>query len=453
MKETTKTKNYYDNKPVMGDSGSLKIREHFRKGMTAFLIVAACIVCYFALLRFEHIAGVFTKIAGLLRPIIYGVVIAYLLNPVMKFVEKYVSKGMSHIIKNEKRVQKLSRSIAIFAALIFALVVVSALFMMLIPELLKSINDLLEKMPGQIEKFMDYIGELRRGDKENQQILESALIQGSVALEEWAKSSLFSKDNILVSGITGITTGVINILNGILDIVIGLIVSIYALFSKEQFLGQGRKVIYATLSARRANLTLHILRKSNSIFGGFIIGKIIDSAIIGVLCFIGVSLLKMPYALLISVFIGVTNIIPYFGPFIGAIPSALLITIVDPMKGLYFIIFIIVLQQVDGNIIGPKILGDSTGLSAFWVLFSILLFGGLFGVAGMIVGVPTFAVFYYIVNLFITKKLEEKKLPVDTAQYNGMNYVDNEGNYISNHDEIEELVEEEGEKYADSSTK
>ena len=151
------------------------------------------------------------------------------------------------------------------------------------------------------------------------------------------------------------------------------------------------------------------MRKSNSIFGGFIIGKIIDSAIIGVLCFIGVSLLNMPYALLVSVFVGVTNVIPYFGPFIGAIPSAILIMIVDPMKGLYFIIFILLLQQLDGNIIGPTILGDSTGLSAFWVLFSILLFGGLFGVVGMIIGVPTFAVFYYVVKLFITQKLEEKK--------------------------------------------
>jgi len=450
MKESKNTKNYYDNKPAMGESGSLKIREHFKKGMTAFLIVAACIVCYFALLRFEYIAGVLAKIAGLLRPIIYGIVIAYLLNPVMKFVEKYVSKGLGHMIKNEMKVQKISRSIAIFVSLIFALVVVGALFMMLIPELLKSINDLLEKMPGQIEKFVDYIGELRRGDKKNQQILESALIRGSIALEEWAKSNLFSKDNILVSGITGITTGVINIVNGILDIIIGLIVSIYALYSKEEFLGQGRKVIYAVLSPRRANLTLHILRKSNSIFGGFIIGKIIDSAIIGVLCFIGVSLLKMPYALLISVFVGVTNIIPYFGPFIGAIPSAVLIMIVDPMKGLYFIIFIILLQQLDGNVIGPKILGDSTGLSAFWVLFSILLFGGLFGVAGMIVGVPAFAVVYYAVKLFITQKLEEKKLPLETARYDGMNYVDNEGNYV---EYKEEVVEEKEKKDADSSTK
>lgn len=445
MKETKNTENYYDKKPAMGESGSLKIRERFKQGLTAFLIVAACIVCYFAFLRFDYIADGFAKIMDLLRPIIYGIVIAYLLNPVMKFVEKYVSKVLSHVIKKENRLQKISRSIAIFASLIFALAIVSALFVMLIPELLKSLNDLFEKMPGQIQEFMDYLSELRKGDKQHQQLLEAALVQGSAALEEWAKTSLFSKDNILVTGITGITTGVISIVGGVLDIIIGLIVSIYALFSKEDFLGQGRKIIYAVMSPKRANLTLHILRKSNSIFGGFIIGKIIDSAIIGVLCFIGVSLLNMPYALLVSVFVGVTNVIPYFGPFIGAIPTALLIMIVDPMKGLYFIIFVFLLQQLDGNIIGPTILGDSTGLSAFWVLFSILLFGGLFGVVGMIIGVPTFAVFYYIVKLFITQKLEEKKLPVETGYYNGTNYVDNDGNYVSDKEESEEVKEEKGE--------
>ena len=445
MKETKNTQNYYDNKPAMGESGSLKIREHFKKGMTAFLIVVSCIACYFAFLRFDYIADVFNTITSLLRPIIYGVVIAYLLNPVMKFVEKYVSKGLKKIIKKEESAKKISRSIAIFSSIIFALAIVSALFVMLIPELIKSIDDLIEKMPGQIQEFMDYIGEIRRGNKQHQQILETALVQGSAALEEWAKTSLFSKDNIVVTGITGITTGVINILGGVLDIIIGLIVSIYALFSKDDFLGQGRKIIYAVMTPKRANLTLHILRKSNSIFGGFIIGKIIDSAIIGVLCFIGVSLLNMPYALLVSVFVGVTNVIPYFGPFIGAIPSAILIMIVDPMKGLYFIIFILLLQQLDGNIIGPTILGDSTGLSAFWVLFSILLFGGLFGVVGMIIGVPTFAVFYYTVKLFITQKLEEKNLPSETDSYNGTSYVDNEGNYVSHSEENEEVREEKGE--------
>ena len=179
-----------------------------------------------------------------------------------------------------------------------------------------------------------------------------------------------------------------------------------------------------------------------------IIGKIIDSAIIGVLCFIGLSILKMPYTLLVSVIVGVTNVIPVFGPYIGAIPSAILILLVDPMKGLYFIIFIFLLQQLDGNVIGPMILGDSTGLSAFWVMFAILIGGGLFGLVGMIVGVPTFAVIYYIIKMFIQQKLEQKKLPIETENYNEKNYVGEDGTFIvPTEDKKEEEIED-----ADSST-
>ena len=195
---------------------------------------------------------------------------------------------------------------------------------------------------------------------------------------------------------TNITTGAINVLSEVFNFLVGCIVSVYMLFGKETFAAQIKKMLYAGMQVERANMVLHITRKSNEIFGGFIIGKIIDSAIIGVLCFIGITILDMPYILLVSVIVGVTNVIPFFGPYIGAIPSTILIALADPLKGLYFLIFIIALQQLDGNVIGPKILGNSTGLSAFWVVFSILLGGGLFGFIGMIIGVPTFAVIYYI---------------------------------------------------------
>lgn len=438
-------KNFYDKEPTLSEQGGLKIKENLKKGLATLLIICVCIACYFAFLRFDFIADVFEKISDILRPVIYGFVIAYLLNPVMKFVEKHVSKVTSRIIKNGKRAKKVDRSISIFSALVFAFVIVSALVVMLVPELVKSINDLIEKMPTQIQEFIDYISKLRHGDWKYQKIFENVLVQGSDAIETWAKTNLFGKDNILMTGITGITTGVINVLGGILDVVIGIFVSIYALYSKEEFLCQGRKLLYAIAKPKQANVMLHILRKSNSIFSGFIIGKIIDSAIIGVLCFIGVSILRMPYALLVSVFVGVTNVIPYFGPFIGAIPTSILIFIVDPIKGIYFVIFIFLLQQLDGNVIGPKILGDSTGLSAFWVLFSILLFGGLFGVPGMIVGVPTFAVIYYVVELYITQKLKKRELPVETEYYNGENYVDNEGRYVVYTEETTKKEEKKGE--------
>ena len=191
---------------------------------------------------------------------------------------------------------------------------------------------------------------------------------------------------------------------------------------------------------------IHIAVKTNEIFGGFIIGKIIDSIIIGILCFIGTSILKMPYAMLVSVIVGVTNVIPFFGPYIGAIPSAVLIALADPMKGIYFLIFILLLQQFDGNILGPKILGNSTGLSAFWVIVSILLGGGLFGILGMLFGVPTFAVVYYIIKLLLDNQLEKKKLPTDSDCYNGDSYVDNDGTYFQKRDDGAETEEQKIEK-------
>ena len=190
---------------------------------------------------------------------------------------------------------------------------------------------------------------------------------------------------------------------------------------------------------------MHVGSKSNEIFGGFIIGKIIDSAIIGVLCFIGLSILNIPYTLLVSVIVGVTNVIPFFGPYIGAIPSALLIFLADPVKGVYFVIFIILLQQFDGNILGPKILGNSTGLSAFWVVFSILLGGGLFGFVGMIMGVPTFAVVYYIITMLINHLLEKKKLPLQTSEYGEKSYVDDSGRFVRENPEENDTAVKNGE--------
>ena len=240
------------------------------------------------------------------------------------------------------------------------------------------------------------------------------------------------KTDVLVTKVTG---GVMTVLYGLVDVLVGAMISIYLLFSKEKYMAQAKKIIYAFMKSKHANTTIHICRKANEIFTGFIIGKIIDSAIIGVLCFIGLSILKMPYVLLISVIVGVTNVIPVFGPYIGAIPGIILITLVNPLQGLYFAIFILALQQLDGNVIGPAILGDSTGLSPFWVIFSIIVGGGMFGVIGIFIGVPTFALIYYMFNMLLRQKLEHKKLPVDTMYYSEVSYVDDEGTYVSSENE------------------
>jgi len=200
-------------------------------------------------------------------------------------------------------------------------------------------------------------------------------------------------------------------------------VSVYLLASKEKMIGMCKKLVYASMKTERANEFVDTMRHVNSIFGGFINGKIIDSAIIGVLCFIGVTILRMPYPLVLSVIVGVTNIIPFFGPYIGAIPTTLLVLLYNPIQGIIFVVFVLALQQLDGNVIGPKILGDSTGLSSFWVIFSILFAGGMFGVLGMIVGVPAFATIYYLVKKAVEKRLQKKKMPVETECYQAVETV------------------------------
>lgn len=428
MEQNKDKAHYHDQEPKFKEHGTSKLREHLRQGMTLFTVVLACIICYFSILRFEMIASVIGKIFNILRPIVYGIVIAYLLNPVMKHVEQIFEKLFRKHITNDKVFYKMSRTVGIIVSLICAFLIVFALLNMLIPELYKSIMGLVLSFPDLIETGIDRLNQFQDSSLGASKALKDILLQASDALGNWVESDLLKHTNEIMSNVTA---GVLGVFGELLDFVIGICAAVYLLTNKEIFLSQSRKVIYALLPVRKANTVLHIFRKSNETFGGFIIGKIIDSVIIGILCFLGVSLLKIPYVVLVSVFVGVTNVIPYFGPFIGAIPCAILILLVDPMKGLYFILFIFLLQQLDGNVIGPKILGDSTGLSAFWVLFSILLFGGLFGVLGMIIGVPAFAMIYYVVKLYISQRLEEKNLPTTTSCYNDQNYVDNEGHFIA----------------------
>lgn len=440
VQKTVQKSGYYTNRPQFGNKGPSKLRQQFSRGMSIFVVIVACIVFYFALLRLSDITGVIKMVLEVLRPIFYGLAIAYLLNPIVKVVENHLLSVLKKQFPNLKKAEIISRSVGIFIAILILLLVIVALFNMLIPELYGSIRDMILTVPSQINDALDRITEMMSQDSTLGQVFTSILKDGADYLQNWMRSDLLKQVNVMMSNVT---VGVINIVSELLNIVIGIIVSIYVLFGREKFGKQSKKIVYALFQPSQANMLLHLTAKSNEIFGGFIIGKIIDSAIIGVLCFIGLSILKMPYTLLVSVIVGVTNVIPFFGPYIGAIPSAVLILLSDPRKGIYFIIFILILQQLDGNIIGPKILGNSTGLSAFWVVFSILLGGGLFGFLGMILGVPTFAVFYYIVNMLINHKLEKRKLPTDTESYDELSYVDSDGTYV--HSDDNEIKREKGE--------
>lgn len=435
-KETSSEKKsgYYINQPNFGDQGPSKLRQQLNRGMTAFVVIILCMLCFFVLLRMDDISKVLKLIFNILRPIIYGLAIAYLLNPIVKTVERYLKPWVEKRFPNFKKTQKLCRGVGIVVALVVMLAVISALFNMLIPELYKSIRNLALTLPGQINEALRNLTVLMSQDTTLGKFFTTFLTEATTFFQNWMRTDLLSQVNDFMSHLT---EGVFNVVNEVMNAVIGIIVSVYVLYSKEKFSMQSKKIIYALFKPSHANMILHLSIKSNTIFGGFIIGKIIDSAIIGVLCFVGLSILDMPYTVLVSVIVGVTNVIPFFGPYIGAIPSAILIMLSDPKMGIYFILFILVLQQLDGNVIGPKILGDSTGLSAFWVMFSILLGGGLFGFVGMILGVPTFAVFYYIVNMLINNKLEKRKLPIETDCYDKMSYVDSDGTYV--HSEKNEM--------------
>ena len=399
----------------------MKIKQYFMRGLTSFLVILAGIVCYFAFLRLDDIADLLGKIGGILQPIILGLVFANLLNPLVTIIENQVIKMFEKKAKNREKLRKVSRSIGIAGSLLVAFAVVILLLNMVIPELYRSIRDLIMSLPHQINNAIDFLESEKIHDTAFSGTIKSVLENGAEAFQMWLKTDLLTRINQMMSFVT---VGVFSVVETLFDIAVGVIVSVYVLNSKEKFTGQCKKITYALLSRERANLMLQITRKSHKIFGGFVIGKIIDSIIIGILCFIGLSILDMPYTLLVSVIVGVTNVVPFFGPYIGAIPSAILILLSEPIKGIYFVIFILVLQQFDGNILGPKILGDSTGLSAFWVVFSILLGGGLFGFVGMIMGVPTFAVFYYLVSMFIEQKLERKKLPKESKEYEEIQYIE-----------------------------
>lgn len=420
--------NSYDPQRVEKKKNShWNIRPYLALGLTIFLVLSLCIVVFFLIYRYHGFAASWKKLLSILQPIIIGIVIAYLINPIMMFFEKYLIRLIEPHMKKKDKAKKLCRSIATVGALAVFVLIIVLLLVMLIPQLVESIQGLVISLPGEVQELITKINNLLSEESQAADILENTLLHATNYLRDWAMNDLLPKSNHYL---TSITTGLIGFFKVLLNIVVGLIVSVYLLFSKETFIGQFKKLTYAVFKPRKANIIIETARKSNEIFGGFISGKILDSTIIGIICYIVLLIMKMPYPVLVSVIVGVTNIIPFFGPFIGAIPGFIIIVLANPIQGLYFLIMVFILQQVDGNIIGPAILGDSTGLSPFWVVFAIMVGGGLFGFAGMLLGVPVFAVIYYILQRIIYHFLRNKKLPEETEQYIHLKEVDVRSNEL-----------------------
>lgn len=385
-------------------------------GLTAFLVIVLSISFFILASNYEKIGNVFLTIGRILKPFAIGIIIAYLLNPVMLFFEAKLIKPLLQKtkIKEAGKIKIISRIIAIFIALMCALLLLFALFSIILPRLASSIEGVIGNLPMYTENIVNWISKTLDSNPALATMLSDEVNGINSMIADWTKNSLLPQINNIIGGVT---SGVIGIVILIKDILVGIIISIYLLYSKDLFLAQIKKFLYAVLPIRGATKVLTISRRSDRIFGKFIIGTMIDSFIVGIICFLGMTLFQMPHALLISVIIGMTNVIPFFGPFIGAIPSAILILMTDPLTCIYFLLFILALQQFDGNVLAPKILGDSTGLSSILVIFAALLGGGLFGFPGMIVGVPSFAVIYSLIAEAIEKKLKRQDLPHKTKDF------------------------------------
>jgi len=372
-------------------------------GMLAgFGAIALSIIFFFLIYRFDGFGDAISTLTGILMPFIYGAVIAYLLKPVCNTIEAFLRRFIPEKMKG------LINALSVTFTILFGLLLIYALCMMIIPQLITSVTTLYYTAQANITKFMYWANHLEFIEKNEQimELLNSAYAALNTNLDTWIKNTLLpSMQNIL----SGAALGVLNVVVVLKNLIIGIIVAVYMLASRKRFVQQGKMVLYSVVKPRWASLITEEVKYADRMFGGFINGKILDSAIIGVLCYIGCLIFKFPSALLVSVIIGVTNVIPFFGPFIGAIPATLLILIQNPIKALWFVLFVLVLQQLDGNIIGPKILGNTTGLSSFWVLFAILLFGGLWGFAGMIVGVPLFAVIYDVIKKLVIHGLRRNE--------------------------------------------
>lgn len=410
------------------------MKEHFnnkyvRWGLTAFCVIVASICFYYLMFHGVNIKIGLGKLLNVLSPIVAGFVLAYLMTPVLNQIEYRIMRPIFERIpmKNTAKRDSIVRGLSILTTTLLLFAIIYALLSMLVSQIVPSIMNLVANFDTYVNNVNNVINKLLADNPEVGSYVVRKISQYSGELETWLTNNVFTAPTAIIKTIS---LSVINLVSVLWNWVIGFIISIYVLASKEKFAGQAKKVAYALFEKRTANMIIRNFRFTHKTFIGFFSGKVLDSIIIGLLCFIGTTLLSTPYAALVSVIIGVTNIIPFFGPALGAVPCTILIFLVDPMhplNSLYFVIFILVLQQFDGNILGPKILGDSTGLTGFWVIFAITLFGGAFGVPGMIVGVPIFAVIYAAAKSLVNMALDRRNMPQATEAYLTVGSVDEEG--------------------------
>lgn len=398
-------------------------------GVTALLVIIGGISFYYLIFHSSSLKSNLYRLLSIAMPVIDGIVLAYLLWPIVSFLERRLLHPLKDMLvqkspflkKREQRLSRYCRGISILITIVFVLFVVSGFFRFVIPQIAYSIQTIILQFDDYVNNLNTWVQDILSNNPEFKDTASELISTYSPKIEEWMNKTVIPQVNTIVKTVS---LSMLGVAKALWNLIIGLIISIYLLGNKERFLSQMKKMTYAFFTPQLANSMISDAKLIDRTFGGFINGKILDSVIIGLITFVCVSFMGLPFPTLISVIVGVTNIIPFFGPFIGAVPCALLILMVNPWQCLYFIIFVLILQQFDGNFLGPKILGSSTGLSGFWVIFSITIFSGLMGVAGMILGVPVFAVFYMLVRRKVNNNLKQKGMPVNSSDYTDLKRVD-----------------------------
>ena len=389
--------------------------QYKKMGITAFLVVACSMLFYFVIFRTTTVGRGLAKFISVMNPLIYGFAIAYLLDPLKTFLENSIYKiaGKKNISIG-KRWRTGIRVICISVSIVFAGLVIYALISSILPELINSLRNILLNYQNYVNNVTSFFDNFFKDNKELDAKTTELITKYAGKLQEWLQSEMTPRLDMLVNGLT---SSLFNVITFLKNFFLGLVISIYILLSQETLKARFSRFMYAVFNTNLANRMLFNLRFVDEKFGGFVIGKLIDSAIIGLICYVCCRFFNFPYAMLISVVIGVTNIIPFFGPFIGAVPATVLIFVIDPLKALIFIIFILVLQQFDGNFLGPRILGSSVGVSSFMVIVAILVGSGFFGVTGMIIGVPICAIIVAVIQSYIIRRADKRGLPTDVLSY------------------------------------
>lgn len=379
------------------------MKRYLKIGITGAAILASGILCAFVLFKMPVIISVLKGITEILKPFLYGVVFAYLLAPLCNKIEE---KLFQIFPKAKTKARRFICFIAIVISLCVAIAVIWLIIMMIIPQVWDSVMKIIQMVPQKLIVVNNWIEHMLENQPELQAYFEEFSSQAESNIDSLLNLDTIQKVQSIINSLSVQLFGVLGVVK---NIFLGLLISAYLLGSRKLFGAQAGLILHGVFSDKWAKIIEEEIRYTDKMFNGFLVGKIIDSAIIGLLCFAGTSIMGFEAPAFISVIIGITNIIPFFGPFIGAIPCGLLLLLENPMHCLYFIIFIFVLQQLDGNVIGPKILGNTTGVSSFWVLFAILLFGGMWGVVGMVIGVPLFAVIYDIIRKLVYRGLRKHK--------------------------------------------